>query len=67
MLVYASFCDCELKILENRENGYCREMKRSLRLSTDVMCMDYIFCQQNEEKFFISELPFLLALEGWGC
>lgn len=60
-------CDCELKILENRENGYCHEVKRSLRLSTDVMCTDCIFCQQREEKDFISKLPFLLALEGWGC
>jgi len=39
-------------------------VKRSLRLSTDVMCRDYNFCQQREEKVFISELPFLLALEG---
>jgi hypothetical protein len=58
--------DSELKILENRENEYCREVKRSLHLSTDVMCTDYIFCQQSEEKVFISELPFLLALESWG-
>jgi hypothetical protein len=60
-------CGCELKILENCENGYCCEVKRSLHLSIYVMCMDYIFCQQSEEKVFISELPFLLALEGWGC
>ena len=60
-------CDCELKILRNRANGYCREVKRSLCLSTEVMCTDYNFCQQREGKVYISELPFLLALEDWGC
>jgi hypothetical protein len=44
-------CDCEMKILENRENGYCREVKSSLCFPLMWCVQIIIFANRGKKKF----------------